>query len=429
MRDSSSLNPGIKRFFLVDCNNFFVSCEQLFNPRLIGKPVVVLSNNDGCVVSRSQEAKDLGIAMGEAVFKLERLIKRNNVQVLSSNFSLYADMSARVMQTVANLAADIEVYSIDEAFLFIPYTKDYDAYGRHIRQVIKQHTGIPVSIGIAPTKTLAKVANKLAKKVPQYKGVFDITDHPEIDSLLDSLPVQDVWGVGRQYSKMLLSNRIKTARDLKYASDKWIRKKMTILGLKMVKELRGHSCIELVDQAPAKQSITVSRSFGKPVSDKKHLQQAVASYMIRASQKLRREKELASLVTVFIATSRFQDYDRYFNSVSFTCPIATDYTPELLQAASACLDAIFKQGYRYKKAGVMLNNLVSAEHMQLDLFTPIGDIGKQKELMKTYDSITSRFGGHALTYASSGKKQSWKAKSRKKSSHYTTNWHELLKVD
>ena len=425
MRDTSGVT---KRFFLIDCNNFFVSCEQLFNPRLLKKPVVVLSNNDGFVVSRSQEAKDLGIKMGEAVFKIDSLVKRHEVQVLSSNFSLYADMSARVMQTLALLAADIEVYSIDEAFLFVPYTKDYVTYGRHIRAVVIQHTGIPISVGIAPTKTLAKVANKLAKKRPKYQGVCDITEYaqPDIDTLLASLPVGDVWRVGRKYGKMLLSNRIKTIKDLKYASDAWIRKKMTIVGLKTVKELRGIPCLELVDQVPAKQSITVSRSFGNLVTDKKHLQQAVASYMIRAAQKLRKEKELASQVTVFIATSRYHDHEQYFKAASYTCPVATDYTPELLDAASACLEAIFRQGYRYKKAGIMLNNLVSVEQRQLDLLSPIPDIGKQKELMTTCDTITSRFGSHALSYVSAGKKQTWKAKRLKKSPHYTTNWHELL---
>ncbi len=428
MRDTSGIMSG-KRFFLVDCNNFFVSCEQVFNPRLIGKPVVVLSNNDGCVVSRSQEAKALGIAMGEAVFKIEPLIKRHNIQVLSSNFSLYADMSARVMHTISNLAAEIEIYSIDEAFLFAPYTTDYEAYGRHIRALVRQHTGIPVSIGIAQTKTLAKIANKLAKKRPEYQGVFDITQHPQTDQLLASLPVQDVWGVGYRYGKMLVQNRIKTVRDLKYAPDAWVRKHMTILGLKTVLELRGIPCINLIDQVPAKQSITVSRSFGKLVSERKHLEQAVASYTIRAAQKLRREKELASMITVFISTSRYHDHEQYYNSASYNLPLATDYTPHLLDAASACLDAVFKQGYLYKKAGIMLTNLVSSEQMQLDLFSPLPDLSKQRELMKTYDKITARFGSHSLTYVSAGIDHTWKAKRLRKSPHYTTNWHELLTIE
>ncbi len=428
MRDTPGIIPG-KRFFLVDCNNFFVSCEQVFNPRLIGKPVVVLSNNDGCVVSRSQEAKALGIAMGEAAFKIEPLIKRHNIQVLSSNFSLYADMSARVMQTLSHLAADIEIYSIDEAFLFAPYTKDYTNYGRHMRALVRKHTGIPVSIGIAPTKTLAKIANKLAKKRPEHQGVFDITQHPQVDQLLASMPVQDVWGVGYRYGKMLVQNRIKTVKDLKYAPDLWVRKNMTILGLKTVLELRGTPCLNLIDHVPAKQSLTVSRSFGKLVSERRHLEEAIAAYTIRAAQKLRREKEVAALMTVFIATSRYHDHEQYYNAASYSFAMPTDYTPYLLDAASACLDEIFKQGYLYKKAGIMLSHLVSAEQRQLDLFNPDVDVSKQKQLMKTYDMITARFGSHSLTYVSAGIDHTWKAKRLRKSPHYTTNWHELLTVE
>lgn len=421
MRDTSRL----KRYYLVDCNNFFVSCEQVFNPKLLGKPVVVLSNNDGCIISRSQEAKDLGIPMGQAAFKIESLIKRHGIQVLSSNYSLYADMSARVMKTLAQLAADIEVYSIDEAFLFVPRNDDYEAYGRHIRSVIKQHTGIPVSLGIGPTKTLAKVAGKFAKK--QADGVFDITDRP-VDEYLERLPVGDVWGVGRRYNRMLQNYRIKTAKDLKYADDTWIRKKMTIVGLKTVQELRGTPCLDLVDQAPAKQTITISRTFGKKVSSKAQVREAVASYMVRAAQKLRQEHEIASVVTVFVATSRYEEVDRYFNVATVTLPVATDYTPTLLEAASVCLDAIFKQGYQYKKAGVLLQDLVAKEQRQLALFSATQDSTKQQELMKSYDKITERFGRDAISYAAAGKKQTWRSKREKKSPHYTTSWHELLQV-
>ena len=426
MRDSSALNPGIKRIFLVDCNSFFVSCEQLFNPKLIGKPVVVLSNNDGCVVSRSPQAKALGIGMGVAAFKIAALIKQYDVKVLSSNFSLYADMSARVMQTLAECAADIEVYSIDEAFLSVSFMDDYEAYAKTLRARVKQYTGIPVSIGIAQTKTLAKVANALAKKHAQ--GVFDITVPTDIDSILASFPVGDVWGVGYRYNKMLLDARIRTAKDLKYSPDAWIRKKMTIMGLRTVQELRGISCIGLVDQVPAKQSITVSRSFGRLMSEKKYIQEAVANYVIRAAQKLRREKRLASVISVYITTSRFHDEDYYFNTASFTFSLATSYTPDLLKAASVCLDRIFKKGYQYKKAGILLHDLVSADHLQLDLFKPLPELEKQQELMKTCDKITARFGTHTLSYVSAGTDPFWKAKRLKKSPHYTTNWHELLKV-
>ncbi len=417
----------MKRFFLIDCNNFFVSCERVFDPSLIGKPVVVLSNNDGCIISRSNEAKALGIPMGAAAFEYENIIKKHNVRVFSSNFALYADMSARVMQTVADLSSDIEIYSIDEAFMFVPYTTDFTKYARDMRAIVKQHTGIPISIGIAPTKTLAKVANRLAKKIPEYGGVFDITDYPAIDTLLSEFPVADVWGVGRQYNKLLLGHSIKSAKDLKYAPDAWVRKKMTIVGLKMVLELRGTPCFGLVDEDPAKQSITVSRSFSRLISGRQELEEAVSSYMIRAAEKLRREKQLASTITVFIGTSRYHDSERYFNAVSASFSRATDYTPTLLDAARQCLDGLYRPGLFYKKAGVLLHNLVSIDQMQLAITDPIADIEKQREMMKVCDRINARF-GRVVSYASAGIDQSWKAKRLKKSAHYTTNWHELLEI-
>ncbi len=418
----------MKRFVLVDCNNFFVSCERVFNPKLIGKPVVVLSNNDGCVISRSNEAKALGIGMSAAAFECEAIFKKHNVHVYSSNFTLYADIAARVMQTLAELSTDIEIYSIDEAFLFISSYRDAYDYGQYMRSVVKQRTGIPVSLGIGPTKTLAKIANKLAKKKAQYNGVFDITNHPDTDALLASLPVRDIWGVGHQYEKLLLSAGLATVRDFKYAPDTWVRKKMTIVGLKTLLELRGRVCIDLAESIPAKQSITVSRSFGRLVSTKREVQEAVATYIIRAAQKLRKDQLLASVVTVFVATSRYHDHQRYFNSVSFACPLATDYTPHLLEAAQACLDAIYKPGCLYKKAGVLLSDLVAAQQMQLSTYMPLPDVPKQKSLMKTCDTINMRFGSHVLSYAVAGVDQSWKAKRLLKSAHYTTNWHELFTV-
>jgi DNA polymerase V len=422
-------SPSVNRIILVDCNNFFVSCERVFNPSLMGKPVVVLSNNDGCVISRSNEAKALGIAMGAAAFECEAIFKKHTVQIFSSNFALYADMSARIMQTLAALAVDIEVYSIDEAFLTIPPTADYTKYAHHIRSVVKQHTGIPISLGIGPSKTLAKAANKLAKKHAVYKGVFDITHHPETDALLASLPVRDVWGVGYRYEKMLINHGIKTARDLKYAQEHWIKKKMTIVGLKTLLELRGIACLGLVNEIPAKKSITVSRSFGRLLSEKRLVAEAVASYAIRVGQKLRRERLLATVVTVFISTSRYHDDQRYFNAVSVTFSRATDYTPLLLEAVQECLDVLFVSGFLYKKAGVMVSDLVASDQMQLDVFSELPDLSEQKELMKVCDTINARFGSHVLSYASAGIDQSWKAKRMKKSPHYTTNWHELMTIE
>jgi DNA polymerase V len=417
----------MKQFFLVDCNNFFVSCERVFDPSLIGKPVVVLSNNDGCIISRSNEAKALGIPMGAAAFEYEKIIKKHNIRVFSSNFALYADMSARVMQTLAQLSSDIEVYSIDEAFMFVPYTTDLVQYGREMRAMVKQHTGIPISVGIAPTKTLAKVANALAKKRLEHGGVCDIGRYPSIDGILSEFPVGDIWGVGRQYNKMLLGHGIKNAKDVKYLPDAWARKKMTMMGLKMVLELRGIPCFGLVDEDPAKQSITVSRSFGRLVSNKQEIAEAVASYMIRAAEKLRRGKQLTSTITVCIGTSRYHDSERYFNALSLSFSRATDYTPNLLEGALECLDDLYRPGLFYKKVGVLLHDLIFREQMQLTIEEPLVDYEKQRDIMKTCDTINARF-GRVVSYASAGIDQSWKAKRLKTSAHYTTNWHELLEI-
>ncbi len=419
-------SSSVKRFFLVDCNNFFVSCERVFNASLIGKPVVVLSSNDGCVISRSNEAKALGIKMGAPAFECEALFKKHGVRVFSSNFALYADMSDRIMKTLAAEVHEIEIYSIDEAFLQM-HSDDYTAYGRYLAALVKQRTGIPVSVGIGPTKTLAKIANTVAKKKEEYKGVFDITDYSCIDELLAQFPVSDLWGVGYRYAKLLLSAGILTARDLKYAPDEWIRKKMTRSGLKMVFELRGIPCKKL-DEALTKKSITVSRSFGHVIFERIQLQQAIASFIVRAARKLRKEGCLASTVTVFIATSYYDRHERYINSMSYTLPVATAYTPDFLNALNVCLDRIFKQGYSYKKAGVVLTNFVLPDQMQLHLFSPLPNTAKQDRLMSACDTITSRFGS-VLSYAVVGFDHSWKARCLKKSPHYTTSWNELLTIE
>ena len=240
--------------------------------------------------------------------------------------------------------------------------------------------------------------------------------------------MRDVWGVGRQYEKLLLSAGIYTPRDLKYAPDNWVRKKMTIVGLKTVLELRGMVCIDLIEGIPAKQSITVSRSFGRLVSERREVREAIATFIVRAAQKLRKDRLLASVVTVFVVSSRYQDPQRSFNTVSFVCPLATDYTPHLLEAAEACLEVLYQPGRLYKKTGVLLSDLVAAEHMQLSMLSPLPDVSRQKSLMKTCDTINARFGQHVLSYASAGIDQSWKAKRLLKSAHYTTSWHELFTV-
>src|SRR5579885_1040919 len=306
----------MKHFVLVDCNNFFVSCERIFNPTLLGKPVVVLSSNDACVIARSNEAKALGIAMGVPAYECKYIFARHKVIVCSANFPLYGDISSRVMQTLAEFCTDIEVYSVDESFLVLPdyetqstnfTNKDtfYTDYMRYIKTEVKKHTGIPVSIGKGPTKTLAKIANAIAKKNLQYNGVFDITNHPALDAILASMDVGDIWGVGYRYTKLLKSRGIRTIADFKNLDERWVRKHMTINGLKTLYELRGMPCIELQDIQPDKQSITVSRSFGQQVTTLPQLQEAVAQYVTQAAEKLRNQRMIAHHITVFITFTHY----------------------------------------------------------------------------------------------------------------------------
>lgn len=303
----------MKRYVLADCNNFFVSCERIFAPHLLEKPVVVLSSNDGCVIARSNEAKALDIPMGAPFFKFEHFFQQHNVQVLSSNFALYSDISSRIMYILHEYATDVEVYSIDEAFVFFPPQPTefaqiseeknyYELYAQFVRKRIKQKTGIPLSFGIGPTKTLAKIANSLAKKDSNLHGVCDLTDHPQLDAILQTITVGDIWGIGHRYSAMLEQQGIKNAYQLKNCDDHWIRKKMSIVGLKTVMELRGKVCFSLQDDIPSpNKSLIVSRSFGKRVTELSELKEAVATYMSRAAEKLRAQQSVACSITTFVA--------------------------------------------------------------------------------------------------------------------------------
>ncbi len=414
-------------FALVDCNNFYVSCERVFQPKLKGKPVVVLSNNDGCVIARSEEAKALGIAMGTPYFQYKDLIERQGVYVCSSNYALYGDMSGRVMSVLAQCVHQIEVYSIDEAFLFLSDTGPVISteYARQIRVMVKRWTGIPVSIGIGPTKTLAKIASKVAKKKPDCGGVFDITDHSDADQLLDGVPVADVWGVGRQYAKFLNHRGITTALHLKNAPDRWVLKHMTVMGLRMVLELRGISCIPLKTTPAPKKGISVSRSFGKSVEALDNLKEAIATYTTRAAEKLRADHLIASCVTVFLMTNMFSDGPRYANSLTAECPIPTSYTPDLIHLSHQLLERIYRPGYRYQKTGVIFTGLVPEDRIQLNLFTPASSLDRNQELMHTVDRINGRWGSNTIFFAAAGIKQPWRMRRSMVSPRYTTCWDEL----
>lgn len=422
----------MKRFALADCNNFFVSCERVFDPKLIGKPVVVLSNNDGCVIARSNEAKKIGIKMGEPAFMCKTLFKKHNVLVLSSNFALYSDLSSRVMQILSDYATDIEIYSVDEAFLHVPDSVNYSDsfvhdYAQLIRLKVKQNCGIPISIGLAPTKTLAKLANSIAKKNSTYQGVFDLTNHPEFDAILQATKVEDIWGIGRRFRDFLNKHNIRNAYELKNANEDWIRKNMSITGLKTVLELRGTSCLEIQEMEDLKKSITVSRSFGKNVTAMAELQEATAHHMTRAAEKLRDQDSIAGIVTVF-AGFITEGSKRAYTSATVELPMATNYTPELIRAAHECIDQLFTHGTVYKNVGVILQQFYDADQMQMHTVQPCLDLNKRAELMKTIDTINSIMGKNTLFFASSGTRREWQQKKALKSPEYTTNWNDILKI-
>jgi len=414
---------------LVDVNNFYASAERVFNPKLEGIPLVVLSNNDGCVVARSAEVKALGIPMGEPWFKLKAIAKQHGIVALSSNYALYADMSNRVMQVLSEFSPRQEIYSIDESFLDLTGIQgDYTELGQVIRQRIKQWTGLPVCVGIAPTKTLSKLANHVAKKRAQFNGVCDLEAMTtgELDIILASVEVGEVWGIGRKLNAHLQAGGIHTVQELRDFDVTRLRNRFGVVMERTVRELRGEPCIELDDIAPPKQQIICSRSFGRYVTDLNELEEAVSSYMSRASEKLRKQNSVASTAHVFIHTNRHKaDEPQYSQGMTIGLPSATNDSRVLVSAVIACLHRIYREGYRYQKAGVMLTDISPAGIEQGDLFSePSHDPASQK-LMATLDSINRKIGKGAIQLASSGINHGWKIKTGNKSKSFTTNWEEL----
>ena len=417
-------------FALVDCNNFYVSCERVFNPSLEREPVAVLSNNDGCVVARSNEVKAIGVKMGVPVFKIRDLVAAYGVQIYSSNYTLYGDMSRRVMRTLAQFSPEMEVYSIDEAFLELSgFTgRNLTEYGRLIHDTVRRWTGIPVSVGIAQTKTLAKVANHIAKKSARAAGVLDLTDSPYLERALESMGVIDVWGVGPGFARKLRNRGIETARQLRDADDKWILKTLGVVGLRSVYELRGRVCYDLETCPPVNKGIASSRSFGKPVESLEQLSESVASYTCRAAEKLRRQNLAAGVITVFVMTNLFSDKQRrYFNSETVDLPVATSDTSELLNYALAAVRKIYRKGYRFKKAGVLLDSLTDQNKVQGNLFDSV-DRSRSRKIMQVFDRINSLMEPDTIRYPAIGLDQPWKTRFQKRSPRYTTRWDELLSV-
>ena len=416
-----------KKIALVDCNSFYVSCERLFNPKIRKKPVVVLSNNDGCIISRSNEAKALGIKMGEPYFKAKEIILKNNVQVFSSNYSLYGDLSRRVMRTLKRFNVDIEIYSIDEAFLDMTNfsDKEVEEVGKEIRSTILQWTGIPTSIGIAQTKTLSKVANHIAKK--KKTGVTSLIGLENIDPILEKVEINDVWGVGRQLTKFYNKNGIYNAKQLKNKSNTWIKKNSNVLGSRTAMELRGVPCIDLEKTPSKRKSCVVSRSFGKRVEKLQEMKEAVANYSLNASEKIRSESLNAKSITIFIRTSPFQNrFGYYSNSKTIDFPIATDNSIEIVKAAIEGLESIFKNGYRYQKAGIILTGLSNSNEGE-NLFSSEKD-KKIGNLMRSIDKTNYRYGRSTLSLASAGIQKKWNMRREYSSKIDTADFYSLPKI-
>lgn len=414
---------------LVDCNSFYCSCERVFKPQLNGKPVIVLSNNDGCAVARTDEAKALGIKMGDPYFKIKPLCEKNNVHVFSSNYSLYGDLSRRVMRVLYEFAPEMEIYSIDEAFLsFKGMSKDLVEYSMEIKNTVSQYTGIPVSVGIGPTKVLAKVANHYAKKnKTATKGVFQIGTDRQSDLILKNFPVADVWGIGRRSAEKLATLNIKSAYDLKYSNESVIQKVLTIVGRRIVYELRGVPCIDLELDLAVKKQIVSSRSFGQPVFSKEDLREAIANHVSTACEKLRKQKCLSRSLLVFVQTNPYKNVPQYYNSATMNLLSGSSATHKLIGYAFRCLDSVYREGFEYKKVGVILMDIRTKSSSQLDLFCS-HDTAKEDELMMTLDKVNELQGRGTLKFAACGVTQFWKMLSEMKSQHYTTRWSELLKV-
>ena len=417
-------------FALIDCNNFYASCERVFNPSLNGKPIVVLSNNDGCVIARSVEAKKLGIPMGEPAYKLKELIETNQVFVFSSNYVLYGDMSHRVMSTIATFAPDMEVYSIDEAFLLLDGFENIDLkeYGGKVVRTVTRNTGIPVSMGIAPTKTLAKMANKFAKKFKAYKGVCIIDTDEKREKALKLTEIGDVWGIGRRYSKKLQYYSVNTAWDFTQRSKSWVRHTMGVVGERTWMELRGTPCLEM--ETPVdKKSICTSRSFGERLTELAPISEAVANFAAGCAEKLRAQHSYGCVLTVFIHTNPFAtNQAQYYNQKVMQLSVPTNDTTELINYALRGLKSIFAEGYRYKKAGVIVSDIVPERPLQADLFDT-RNREKYNRIMNVMDSLNNSYGKQKVKIAAQGFDRKWKLKNEKLSPCYTTRLDDVIDVN
>jgi DNA polymerase V len=413
---------------LIDCNSFYASCERIFNPKLLGKPIVVLSNNDGCIITRSAEAKALGIKMGEPYFKAKKIIEKNNVKVFSSNYSLYGDISQRVMEILLGFSPEVEIYSIVEAFLNFKGFKNHEllTYCKYIRQTIKQWVGIPVSIGVGSTKTLSKIANHLAKKEADYEGICILKGDEKIEEALNRIEIGDVWGIGRRLSKFLRNYEVRTAKQFAFLDRRWIRKNMGVVGEKIQLELCGVSCLDLELLPSPKKSCCVSRSFSRPIEKIEELQESIANYGSRVAEKIREEGLIAQSMSIFVLTNHFNKKEKqYSSSIKLQLDYPTSDSKLIVKRAVEGIKRIYKEGYRYKKAGIILYELHSSSSVRglLDYDKPRTD-----SLMRSLDEINYRYGSATLRLAAEGIRRSWHMRREKVSPCYTTSFDQLMIV-
>jgi DNA polymerase V len=418
-------------FALVDCNNFYASCERVFDPSLNNRPVVVMSNNDGCVIARSDEAKAIGVEMGVPVFEIEPFLKRHDVAVFSSNYALYGDMSQRVMNTLSAFTPELEIYSIDEAFLGLRGFRHFNLqeYAAVIKRVTGKNTGIPVSVGIGPTKTLAKAANHLGKRVRENKGLYVIDSEERRVAALKQLPVGKVWGIGRQYEKLLLAQGVTTARDFTGLSAAWVKKHLSVVGARTQQELLGVPCNELEIEPRPNKAICTARSFGAMQTEFTVIAEAVSSFTARCARKLRQQHTCASMVMVFIHTNEHrEDLPQYAKNRVVQLPVASNSDFELCRHAKAALTDIFKAGYRYKKAGVIVSGIVPEANVQTSLFDT-ADRDRQDRLLRSMDGLNALYGRDTVRVAAQGFERKWKLRQERLSPCFTTRIEDVIIVN
>jgi DNA polymerase V len=417
-------------YALVDCNNFYCSCERLFNPKLENRPVIVLSNNDGCAIARSEEAKSLGIAMATPAFLIEDLIRKNNVAVFSSNYTLYGDISDRVMQTIGSFVPRMEIYSIDETFLDLDYMPHTDLLqlGLTIRKTIRQNIGIPVTVGIAPTKTLAKMANRYAKKRKKNLGVFWAANTDLVNEMLSDTEVSEICGIGHQYALFLRRHGIYTALDLSKAPDEWVRVNMSVVGQRLLNELRGVPAIQWEFERPSKKNICTSRSFGNLLTDRNIINEAICNHAAACAYKLRKQKSCCRVVNVFIHTNPHKTEEpQYSRSINLELETASNNTAEIIKYASKGFNMIFKEGFQYMKCGVVVNDLLPEDQIQHSMYDRQNRT-KGKTVMNALDRINLSLGKEVLRFAVQGYEKKYRLKAEWLSPRYTTNINDIIKV-